>query len=599
MKMISLSFVRRLLFDEHGQTMMWVTASFVGMVGLSGLTLDVGRAYLVKSQVQSVVDGAALAGVSGISSGTAASLVSTFENGANQTSWGIGTAPNANAPSATLRCVTAVMPNGQSCSGNLVNAITVTETVNVPMFFMKIFRVPSLPVKATATATPAEARPWIVEIILDTTPSMSDSDSNCTGANTAEECALNGIQGMLGKLNPCPPGSSSCTDTNANIRFGLRSFPNISISDAQYNYCNTGTVKYQLYSNPVPPQVVWSTTPVPGYPNVYAPEVTPASYTPIKYGSGTSAVTLTYQSTYGASDMDTNGFYINFFSATDASGLNPSSTLVKAIGRNADKVNPCLQQPSVPHSGVTSFAQAIYAAETALMAEQAAYPVVNNLPTRTAIVFLSDGQANALAQDYYPDGTAVTSNGMNVSGSTKLNSNLTIPTGLYPSGIDACQQAITAAHLAASFGTRVYTVAYGAENGGCLYYSNGVGKFTSTVKQGSGGSTNTGEGSEIDQTSGSPLVSSGSPLIVSGNLNVPMTSITDVVPCNTIKNMASDMAYFYSDANQEIGTGTSGIDGVNTNCTSPTHTSLTSLNDIFQDIYGSLTAARLIPNNSI
>jgi len=287
--------------------------------------------------------------------------------------------------------------------------------------------------------------------------------------------------------------------------------------------------------------------------------------------------------------MDTNGFYINFFSATDASGLNPSSTLVKAIGRNADKVNPCLQQPSVPHSGVTSFAQAIYAAETALMAEQAAYPVVNNLPTRTAIVFLSDGQANALAQDYYADGTAVTSNGMNVSGSTKLNSNLTIPTGLYPSGIDACQQAITAAHLAASFGTRVYTVAYGAENGGCLYYSNGVGTVTSTVQKGT--TIGTGEGSDIVQPSGNPL-------IVTGTLNVPMTSITDVVPCNTIKNMASDMAYFYSDANEEIGTGTSGIDGVNVNCTSPDHSAITSLNDIFLDIYGSLTAARLIPNGT-
>jgi hypothetical protein len=229
------------------------------------------------------------------------------------------------------------------------------------------------------------------------------------------------------------------------------------------------------------------------------------------------------------------------------------------------------------------------------LAEQIAHPKVNNLPTHTAIVFLGDGQANALAEDYYADGTTVTSNGMNVSGKTKLNSNLTIPTGMYPSGIDACQQAITAAQYAASLGTRVYTVAYGAENGGCLYYSSGSGKFNSTVKQGT--SHGTGEGSEIDQTSGSPLVSTGSPLIVTGDLNVPMTSITDVVPCNVIMNMASDLAYFYSDANQAIGTGTSGIDGVDTSCTSSINSSITSLNDIFQGIYGSLTSARLIPNS--
>jgi hypothetical protein len=69
-----------------------------------------------------------------------------------------------------------------------------------------------------------------------------------------------------------------------------------------------------------------------------------------------------------------------------------------------------------------------------------------------------------------------------------------------------------------------------------------------------------------------------------------------------MENMASNMAFFYSDANQEIGGGRygsgSGIDSVDTNCTSPDHSTMNSLNDIFQDIYGSLTAARLIPNNA-
>jgi Flp pilus assembly protein TadG len=569
------SFVRRLLFDKRGQSMVWVGLSLTALLALSGLTIDLGHAYVVRSQVQSAVDAAALAGVSGIASNTVASVVTTFENNNNNPNWGTVTAP---AP--TVKCVTAVMPVGQSCAGSgVLNAVQVSESVSVPTFFMKMFGVKSLTVGATATATPAEARPWIVEIVLDTTPSMSDADSNCTNAATAEECALIGIQGMLAKLNPCPYGASSCNASNANIRFGLMSFPNIKTTDAPDNYNCSGTVMFQVYSTPnIPPAN--STT----------------SYTPITYGTGKSALALTYQSTYGASDMDNNGFYTNYYSSTDTSGLNPQSTLVKAIGRHADNVSPCLQEPNTSNysgtSGVTSFAQAIYAAQTALQAEQAEYPKVNNLPTRTAIVFLSDGQANTLADVFPAAGTAVTSNGVNNSGLSYLNTN-----GTYPSVIDACQQAITASQYAAAWGTRVYTVAYGSEIGGCLYYSNGVGSATSTVLQGK--TDGSGQGSDV------------TPLVLSGSLNIPISSITQITPCTTIENMASDMAYFYSDANQEVPVGRgqgwgwggagsgSNLNSVDTNCTSTVHTSLTSLNDIFQDIYGSLTAARLIPNNSI
>ena len=590
MKTNCLSFVRRLLSDKSGQSMVWVGVSLTALLGMAGLTLDVGRAYVVRSQLQSVVNAAALAGVSGLASNTVQTIVSNFEASANNPNWGTVTSP---AP--TVKCVTAVMPKTQSCTGSgVLNAVQVTESVSVPTIFMRIFGHPTLPVSATATATPAEARPWIVEIILDTTPSMSDADSNCTNASTAEECALIGIQGMLAKLNPCPAGAKTCTAANSNIRFGLMSFPNISTSDAPDNYNCSGTVNFQLYSTPVIPQVTWSTTAVTGYPNVFPPVVTPSSYTPITYTTGTgksaSSVTLTYESTYGASDMDSNGFYTNWYSATDTSGLNSSSTLVQAIGRHADGVTNCLQEPNTNNysgtSGITSFAQTVYAAETAVMAEQAAYPVVNGVPTRTAIVFLSDGQANTLADDFFPANTAVTSNGVNTGGKSYMNTN-----GTYPSVIDACQQAITAAQYAASLGTRVYTVAYGSEIGGCLYYANGVGTANSTVLAGK--TNGSGSGSDV-----SPL------LTFTGTLNVPLTSITEVTPCNTIENMASDLAYFYSDANQEGssghggGGGGNGVNTVDTNCTSPDHSALTSLNDIFQDIYGSLTAARLIPNDS-
>jgi hypothetical protein len=76
--------------------------------------------------------------------------------------------------------------------------------------------------------------------------------------------------------------------------------------------------------------------------------------------------------------------------------------------------------------------------------------------------------------------------------------------------------------------------------------------------------------------------------------------MTDVTPCNTIMNMASSLSFFYSDYMQEKAGG-SGVNTIDLNCKNPDSdtAALTSLNDIFQAIYGSITSARLIPNNSI
>ena len=559
MRMINLSFFRKVLHDESGQTMYFLAiGGMMLLLGMGGLTVDVGHAYVVRTQLQGAVNAAALAGVSGLSNGQAAQTASNFL--ANNNVQGLGT---ITSPTPTVFCAKMMMPAGESCTSSSLpaNAVQISATATLPTYFMKMLGVKTLTVNATATASPGEVKPWIVEFVLDTTPSMVDADSNCTGASTAEQCALNGIQGMLAKSNPCSTGMTSCTDAQSNVRVGLMTFPNIKTTDAPDNYNCNGTVAFQLYSSPVIPA-----------------STSTASYTPITYtttGSGAKTLTLTYQSTYGAKDMDTNGFYTNFYSSSSSSGLNDTSTLVKAIGDNANNKTPCLQLPNTNGysgtSGVTSFAGAIYAAQTALQAEQSVYPTVNGVPTRTAIIFLSDGQANSQS-DLFPSATntTVSSNGL-----LALNSN-----GKYPSGIDACQQAITAAQYVTNAGTRVYAVAYGSEVGGCLYNTNGS---ASPAPNG----TKNGSGSGSDVT----------PIILAGNLNVPITSITQMIPCMTMKNMASSLSYFYSDANEETGKG-SGVNGVDATCTSPDHSDVTSLNSIFQGIYGSLSTARLIPNSA-
>jgi hypothetical protein len=122
--------------------------------------------------------------------------------------------------------------------------------------------------------------------------------------------------------------------------------------------------------------------------------------------------------------------------------------------------------------------------------------------------------------------------------------------GHYPDYNDECQQAIMAAQSAAAAGTRVYAVAYGSEDSGC-----GVGGTDTT------------------------LVATGT--------NASFTAGT-LTPCITMENIASSLAYFYSDYNQS---------GSGSTCQDASHT-VSTLADIFLAISADFTTPRLIPNNA-
>jgi hypothetical protein len=109
--------------------------------------------------------------------------------------------------------------------------------------------------------------------------------------------------------------------------------------------------------------------------------------------------------------------------------------------------------------------------------------------------------------------------------------------GTYPSYVSECAQAVTAAQYATSQGTIVYSVAYGSESSGCTTDTSG--RYTS--------------------------------------------------PCNTMQDIASSSATFYSDYNQSGSTA-------DKNCTAGKPVS--TLNDIFTQIATNLTVSRLIPNSS-
>jgi len=361
------------------------------------------------------------------------------------------------------------------------------------------------------------------------------------------------------------------------------------------NACSGAT-----YTNPLPYQVY--TLPKSGL----------SSYTPLTYVQNGTNWTASYEVTYGASDADANGFVSDFYDPSDSStgGLYSSSSIVQAVGYggsgSGNKAGCLTTAPAsialnnntgTPSStsivntvdvgeGITYYASVIYAAQAALTAEATLHPGSQN-----AMILLSDGQANT-QWIYFPQGSVTqgTSHGSNWStpstiestetadGYSTVNSTpntsakgayyLSTPnqeatgtiSGVYPDFFDECQQAIVAAQTAAIAGTRVYAVAYGAEDSGC------------------------GAGGHPDDYTDVSMVT------MPGTLNASFSSAANLTPCITMENIASSLQYFYSDYLQSGS-------GVSNTCVDNSH-SVTALVEIFESIASNFSTPRLLPNNA-
>jgi len=612
MKMISKSsFTEKFLNNQSGQVLIWVVLGFLSLVAMAGLVIDGGLAYADHANLQNTANAAALAAAGEVylssGSGDATAYGNQYSASAGETN-----------SSSTLRetgtvatvitpvCLNLLEPNGETCgTSSPKNAVHAYQTNTINTFFMRFFGVPTLTVKAEATATMnSVANNWNVAIIEDASGSMSTTDSNCTGSPTEFQCALQGIQTLLGSINPCQFGQTTCTNADANFHVSLWTFPNIITTDLPVANACSGTT----YIEPLPYQVL--TLPTPGV----------TGYTPLTYAypNGTKW-SASYEVTYGASDADANGFVSDYYQANSPStgNLNPSSSIVKAVGNggNGGTVG-CL--PVSPNGialngatgtgtsnsivntvnvgeGITYYAAVLYAAQSALLAEQA---VPGNTNSQNAIILLSDGQANT-QWIYFPQGSLSQTPSANTSTKSTIVTGTGYPTGydtlkstpntsayvaahyttptseatgsvsgLYPDFFDECQQAILAAQAATKAGTTVYAVAYGSEQSGC------------------------GSGSHADDFTAVTMTATGSNLLVP--LNASFSSASALTPCITMENIASSIATgsstFYSDYLQSGS-------GVSTSCQSASNPE-TQIADIFSAIAASFTKPRLIPNTA-
>ena len=590
MRMIVMSFIRKALKDERGQALPWMILGLVGLLGVSGFTIDAGHAYVVRSQLQNAANAAALAAAGNVyntsSTDNATAIAGQYDGSSGKLNSNVSLV--SATTTVTTKCLNLLMPAGTKCltgsSPSPANAVQVLETASVPTFFMKILGISTIPIAAQATASmQGVVQPWNVAIIVDSTGSMNTADSNCTGGVTEFQCALNGVQTLLEATNPaCPPGSSNCP-TGATFRVALFTFPNVSVATAHMDYDCSGHPTAMPYTLPKPGQ----TLPVDA--------TTGLSYLTYAQTSTGTQWNATYQITPFLSD-----YYDP--TSTSTGGLKTSSELVKAVGYGGPSGTAgCLTYAQgIVNSGIgnTYFASAIYAAQQSLAVQQAANPGSKN-----AIIYLSDGQANLFLNQFPNNTSSNTSVGCN--GGSYIGSEYSLSTcgtssasqtgtvyltpakilaaqsslgydtlstsssgsgqsrsgsskGIYPDWNDQCQQGIVAAQYATAAGTTVYGVAYGSESSGCASgWAQGL-TDTTTVATGA---------------------------------NVGITPLsTNLIPCTSIENIASTLSTFFSDY-QQSGSG------IDANCVDASHNTI-SLNSIFAAIAGSFTNPRLLPNNA-
>jgi hypothetical protein len=517
--------------EARGQTAILMAAGVFAFIGITGVAIDLGHGYFALQQLQSSTNAAALAGAAAMPNTTAATAnvtaYSAMTGGKNANS-GLTSVSLGSTP--TFQCLTTLTSKmGLGCSaatgsvtGNF-NAVKVTQTATVPLWFGKLFGVPALHISATATASMSGGQntPWNIAVVVDTTASMASSDSGLQCSGTRITCALQGVQTMLGLMYPCLTGTN-CTPvsgTQAVVNpvdsVSLFAFPAMTMASAPNDY---GTAS--LHCPTTNPSIVPYT-----FQNVTTGTLANGL---LKLPSGDTYQVVPTPTT----SLPSPAFAGNYKIADASTTLNTAAQIVVAAGAKSGCAG--LQAPG---GQATYYAQVIYAAQAALIAQQTANPGSQN-----AMIILTDGDATACASNGYTSGGACNSASNLVATTGALNG--TTQTGYtaaskisyaYPSALGECGQAVIAAQAATAAGTRVFTVGYGSPTSGCA----------------------------TDKT---------------------YSAYVGISPCSALTKMASAPGYFYSDN----GAG----------CSSPNQTNFTQLKQIFTAISRNLTTSRLVPNGT-
>jgi Flp pilus assembly protein TadG len=419
-------------------------------LGMAGLTIDLGSAYVDYRELQGSTDAAALsaAHAMGLGGATNASVTAAACNLSANTAGStnsdctvIGTNSTPNLPTVSVKvtpkCVGGVPYVSVTCAsaplgGN--NVIQVTQTAVVPTLFIQALgafglnTAKTLTLRATSSATVSGSTPPVaVAMLIDTTASMSTPFAKNQSCGKAPiDCAMQGAQTLLAQVPTCAqtnPATGVCTKNNY---VGLFTFPAVDATTTGADTCSTAK----------------------GTPN--APKIVPYIYNPEPLSSDGSSKWNTWTAPTSGATYQIAGFSSTFNTgkaSTDKNlpgyGLDSSSPVAAATGAGS-----CAGMQA-KGGEATYYAGAIEMAQAALQAQ-----VNGDTSVQKVMIILSDGAANSSSiASPAPPGD------LNIFD--------------YGSTVNECQQAISAAKNVTLMGTTVYTIAYGSLASGCTTDKSG------------------------------------------------------------------------------------------------------------------------------
>lgn len=198
--------LRRLRKNCSGATAMIVALAMPALLGAAAFVFDIGLSFVAQRELQAATDAAALAGAQDIYAGTAIAAANSYSaTSGNRNESRIGTASMVSGyPRVT--CLSGIATAGIPCLGpNSANVIVVRQTVTLDLIFGPIVGINSMTISATATASArgGASHPVNIAVIIDTTASMNDGDSNCGLGNNADkiDCAKQGMLALLRQLD--------------------------------------------------------------------------------------------------------------------------------------------------------------------------------------------------------------------------------------------------------------------------------------------------------------------------------------------------------------------------------------------------------------
>jgi Flp pilus assembly protein TadG len=215
--------MRDRLAREDGQVVPLLAAGLlVVLLGFAALVVDLGHAYLVKRQLQSTADAAALAAADALpDAATALDTAVQFGPAHKNPVPGVGVQQTTSAWCLkSLSYCYGKAPRTAVSAGN-ANGVVVTESAGVPTTFAKLFGIDSINVSAKSTACGVCAvQPLDIALVLDRTGSMQ---GNMTDLK-------NGVRTFLQSLDPkldyvtllaLPPGAGSdrCGAADTNVLY--------------------------------------------------------------------------------------------------------------------------------------------------------------------------------------------------------------------------------------------------------------------------------------------------------------------------------------------------------------------------------------------